>query len=97
MNETSETGGARDGWQTTPSKQAPGSIERELDRIREEYQLRGQGKSPAGLYGLFNEATLAHTQSVERALLGLLKRRGMQLRRFIDYGARPEGQVRTHL
>lgn len=107
MNEAGEMSGADEGQRTAPSKQAPGSIERELDRIREEYHQRAQGKTPAGRYGLFNEATLAHTQSVERALLGLLSRRGMtrlaearvldvgcgsgmQLRRFIDYGARPE-------
>jgi ubiquinone/menaquinone biosynthesis C-methylase UbiE len=81
--------------------------EDELNRIRTEYQLRTQAKAPAGRYGLFNEAALQHTHSVERELLLALKRHrftrladatvldvgcgtGMQLRRFLDYGALPE-------
>ncbi len=90
-----------------PANPAENTIEKELSRIREEYRQRAAGKAPVGRYGLFNEAALAHAQSVERALLSLLKRRGMtrladaavldvgcgagfHLRRFLDYGARPE-------
>jgi ubiquinone/menaquinone biosynthesis C-methylase UbiE len=81
--------------------------EDELNRIRAAYHLRGHGKVPVGRYSLFNEAALQHTYSVERELLGLLKRHhctqlaertvldvgcggGMQLRRFLEYGALPE-------
>ncbi|HEX9036778.1 MAG TPA: class I SAM-dependent methyltransferase [Ktedonobacterales bacterium] len=91
----------------THSANSDGEIARELDRIRDEYSARAARGASAGQYGLFDEAALAHTQSVERAVLGLLKRRGMtrlseavvldvgcgsglELRRFLDYGARPE-------
>lgn len=83
------------------------SVDAELDRIRAAYAARANRARPAHRYGLFDDAALLHTHSVERSLLALLKRRGfhqlnearvldvgcgsgMQLRRCIEYGGRPE-------
>jgi ubiquinone/menaquinone biosynthesis C-methylase UbiE len=58
-------------------ERSEGQFDAELARIRSEYHLRASGKVPQGRYGLFNEAALLHAQSVERALLSLLKRHGL--------------------
>ncbi len=81
-------------------------VEMELARITSVYHQRTSGGVPVERYGLFNDASLLHIQTVERHLLGMLKRRGLttladkrildvgcgsglQLRRFLDYGALP--------
>lgn len=81
-------------------------LEPELERIREEYRRRACCQAFTERYSLFNAATLLQSQSLERALLAMLKQRhltqlaeknildigcggGLQLQRFLAYGAKP--------
>lgn len=47
--------------------------ERELLRIKQEYEARASNLAFAERYGLFNEATLLQTHGVERNMLSMLK------------------------
>lgn len=49
----------------------------ESERVREVYRERGQSGRYAGLYGYFDSANLFRLQTVERALLSILRKQGL--------------------
>jgi SAM-dependent methyltransferase len=82
------------------SDPASDSFQVELARIHDEYVARRQHAASPGRYSVFNAAALAHMQGVERALLTLLKRRGVtQLadKRILDVGCGGGYQLRRFL
>lgn len=71
-------------------------LEQELARLEMEYQRRDSSSIPTERYSLFNEATLLHTQSLERRLLALLKQYGftdLGQKRILDVGCGSGGQL----
>jgi ubiquinone/menaquinone biosynthesis C-methylase UbiE len=56
------------------AQQPTTELDLELSRLDSEYRRRDSGGYPAERYGLFDEATLLHSECLERNLLALLKR-----------------------